>query len=488
MKKFLLFTLLAVMSLALFGCGAKDDGTTKKGSDPKKSNATTITYCSWNLGTEEDNNLYRRLVNKFNNDNDDIQIKLVEPEGDYNTFLTTMASGRQLPDVFMVNSVPTAVINYLAGDITSVVSEDPEWATINEALRDSITYDGHVFGIPCGQYYMGFFANYQLIDNYLTGGKDAMEVFEPGVFTTQTFIDTVKQMRNFVTNGASTIGVNAVGDMINWLPSTLDTTGKISHFVWNGAEKKFEYRSEEMINALTTINDLSDYCFDNTPVTEENTIETFFSTGSSSDAFKNGQIGFYQSGTWDTFEDSDTLNYMFVGYPGGKIVSASDYMCISRSTKDLNAAYKVAKYLSFGYDGTMAKFDIIDANPDAKLTVSGLPIVNNTEIANKWFDYVTLKGAKQCYLKVVSGEMDLLVEGNKSIPGFQDARFLGSTGLSYEDVRGGSVLNMSDFIWDVCSGKISVNTYISDMSPELEALFNKYVSDAYEKIQKVLSK
>lgn len=91
-------------------------------------------------------------------------------------------------------------------------------------------------------------------------------------------------------------------------------------------------------------------------------------------------------------------------------------MCISHSTKNKAAAYEVAKYLSFGVEGT-------------------------------------------------------------------NARFLGSTGLSYEDVRDGAVLNIGDYIWDVCGGQISVSTYQSDFASELADKMNKYVSDAYAKIE-----
>ena len=495
MKKIIALFLALISSLTLVACGDKTKPTDDKPSNggvQVNPNATVIKYCTWSFGTEEENNMTRRLVAEFNKTHSDIQIEIVVPDGDYDTFLTTMASGRNLPDVFMVNSVPTAVINYLAGDITDVATADPEWATIDAALRESITYNNRIFGIPCGQYYMGFFANYTLIDNYLpAGSQDANIAFAPGNFTTEQFISTVKNVKRIdVEDGTGVIGINATGDMINWLPSTLDETGKTGHFVWNAETKSFGYTSQIMYDALTMINELGDrkakYTFE--AVMAEDTDNKIFGTGDSNAAFINGQLGFIQSGTWATYENSDVLDYHFVAYPDSTVVSASDYMCISRSTKNKAAAYEVAKYLSFGVEGTNARFSIIDANPKAGLSVQGLPVVNNEEIADKWFEYVTLDGAQEVYEGVVAGEIKLLVEGNKSIPGFQDARFLGSTGLSYEDVRGGAVLNMSDFIWDVCGGQISVSQYQSDFTSELAGKMNKYVSDAYAKIEEVVNK
>ena len=475
-----------------------------------KKGAEVITYCAWGLGTEEEFNMTRRLVAKFNYEHDDVQIQLVEPEGDYDTFLTTKAAAGELPDVFMVNSVPKAVINYLAADITDLVTADSEWATVDPALSDSITYEvkvdskgtlaKKVYAIPAGQYYMGFFANYTLLDRYVPGDDDvASEYFAPGAktFTTDNFISTVKKMKKVdgITDGTGIVGLNATGDMINWLPGALDTTGNIQHFVWNKGTKRFDYRSEIMYDALRKIADLGSvngqYTFDSVAGTGE--AENVFGTGSAIEAFMSGHIGFVQSGTWENFTDARGFNVHFVGYPGGRVISASDYMCISATItnkKHKELAFEVAKYLTYGTEGYQARFDIVDAeratDPKTTLSITGLPVVNNEEIAAKWFEYVQLDGVQEVYNKVAAGKMTLIVEGNKSIPGFQDARFQASTGLFYQDVRGGATLKIGDYIWDVCSGAIPVGTYINDISAAIaDKVLNQYVVDAQEQIKEV---
>ena len=462
-----------------------------------KPGVPVVTFCTWSFGTMEEMNMTRRLVYKFNAERDDVQIQIVEPEGDYDTFLTTMASARQLPDVFMVNSVPKAVINYLAKDITSLTTDDAEWNTIDKALVESVTYSDRIYGIPAGQYYMGFFANYKLIEQFLGDDYYADEAFAPGAFSTEQFIAMVKAMRNInVTDGSGTIGLDSTGDMINWLPSTLDTTGNVKHFVWNSTTRKFDFRSEVMHAALNIISDLGSktglFTFENVAGSGEGAAEAAFGTGSSSEAFLAGKLGFMASGTWSAFSDSSSLDVEFIGYPGGRVVSASDYMCISRATKNAELAYEVAKYLTFGVYGYESRFAIAEEertkDPKTTITITGLPVVNNAEIADKWFDFIALDGVEEVYNLVSSGEMVLIVEGNKSVPGFQDARFLATTGLSYENVRGGEVLTIGNFIWDVCSGSIAVDQYISDMSEGLAAQLNKNVSDAYEQIAAVAAK
>ena len=152
MKKILLFLLAFLFVFTLVGCGGSDDEGGKS-----KTKKTVITYCNWNFGTEEDNNLTRRRVEAFNKQSDTIRIEIVMPMdgSSYDDFLATLAAAGELPDVFMVNSVPTAVINQWALDITDLANADEEWKDIPQALTESITYNEHVYAVPAGQYYPG---------------------------------------------------------------------------------------------------------------------------------------------------------------------------------------------------------------------------------------------------------------------------------------------------------------------------------------------
>lgn len=518
MKKLMALLLVLVVSLVLAACGDKtpeptptpDDVTetpTPTPGEPTKTpvkevkyasnlkkGVPVVTFCSWSVGTEEEFNLTRRLVGKFNYEHDDVQIQLIEPDlsMDYEEFLSTLASAKKLPDIFMTRNLPRSVIQGLAKDLTTLTSEDDEWEYIDPVLANEATYEGHVYGIPTGQYYMGFFANYELLDKY-TGEVYADEAFAPGKFSLDTFISTVKSMRKInVADASGVVGLNATGDMVNWLPGTLDTTGNIKHFVWNAEAQKFDFRSQAMYDALAIIADLGSKTAQNTFASvPDDKKEAVFGTGSDVEAFKAGKIGFLQGGTWDNYEDARGFDVHFVGYPGGRVISAADYTCISDAAKNPKLAYEVAKYLTYGLEGAQSRFEIIDyeryLDPKTPLSVAGLPVVSNKEVTDRWFEYVSLDGAKEVYEKVVSGEMTLIVEGNKTIPGFEEARFQGQTGLAYKELRNGAPYKIGDFIWDVCSGDIKLDTYMSDISEALADKLNENVTKAYADIKKIIS-
>ena len=483
-----LVLLIALLSVVMVGCTKGGGGGDDNGGNQTKK--TVIKYCNWNFGTEEDNNLFRRRVEAFNKQSSTIRVEIVVPvDGSYDDFLTTMAAAGELPDVFMVNSVPTAVINQWALDLTSIVASDAEWQDIPASLRESITYNGHVYAVPAGQYYMGLFANYDLIDDYLRGGVDAEEKFATGAFTTEEWLEIVKAMKDINhMDGTGVIGMNAVGDMINWLPSSLDATGQTQHFVWNG--RRFDFTSDLMVQALTTISQLGDknqqYVFDSVPATvgegeeQQEYRSVIFGAGDAASVFKNGQMGFYQEGSWATEFEKVDFNYSFISYPDAKVISASDYMCISKASKNPEAAYEVAKYMTFGEAGINATFDIIDSNPDAELSLTGIPLNTKKALSDKWFTYIKMNGLKETFDKVAKGEITVIVEGNKSIPGFLQARYKFNTGISFPDVRGGAILTIGDFIWDVCGGAIPINDYVTTMTEELCNRINDEVRRDYE--------
>lgn len=487
MKKLFIAFLCALGVLSLASCG---ESNTNKGPQTKR---TVVQYCGWDLGTEEEPTLKRLMIEKFNATSETIRIEMVAPQGDYNEFLNTLAAGGALPDVFLVNSVPSAVISEQAMNITSLATADSEWENVESSLRQSVTYNDKIYAIPSAQNYMGLFVNYDLIDDYVDLEDDAEVVFAPGEFTTQQFLDVIPNVKdiNNINDGTGVIGINATGDMINWLPATLDKTGTIQHYVWNGSS--FDFTGEVMQSALRMIQSIGDvdlkYTFNSLadPSAPEDPRIALFGTTDENTVFINGQMAFLQAATYywsKAFEEIDDFEWKFVGYPDGKVVSAADFMCLSRACKNTDAAFEVAKYLTYGADGINARYDVLDEYGDL-VTLTGLPINTDAELAEKWFRHIDLPGAKEVFEKISEGKMTVLVEGNKTVPGFQNARFHFDTGIVIEGVRDNASLTIGNFIWDVCEGKITMNEYIANMTEARASQINDEIIKAMEAINKL---
>ena len=277
--------------------------------------------------------------------------------------------------------------------------------------------------------------------------------------------------------------------MINWLPSVMADSS--DHFVWDSEKQEFAFTGDAIVQALTKINALGKVAERNTfnsyadSTAEEDPRIGLFGSADAAQVFLSGQIGFYQGMTSDDVSNID-FNYKFIGYPDNRVVSAGDFLCISAATKNPEAAYEVAKFLSYGADGIQARYKIVKENPKIQLT--GLPVNTNPAVTSEWFDYVEMEGVKEIYDSVVAGETKVIVEGLKTVPGFVKARYTADTGITFEGVRGGAALTIGDLIWDVCEGAISIGQYQSAMTTEKAAALNKEVKDAMAKIKEVVAK
>jgi len=451
---------------------------------------TVVTFASWNLGTVEQNNLFRRRIEAFNAQSETIEIQIVEYTGNYDEFLAAQAAAGTFPDVFMSGNIPNHIIMGYAGDITSVASVDPEWQNVPVALRDAITYNGKIFAVPAALNYLGYYANLDLIEE--TG---TLTDFTTMGYTYAQWIDAIENATDTTRlDGTSTAGLNHPADLFNWLPSILDAESAtplgIGHAGLAGNE--FLYNSQAVKDALAAAgsimtNGWASESFDNTDPDGDGELVSprvaRFGTNHWV-AFNNGQLAFQWDGTWSAKSRADAataagFDVQFIGVPGNKVVGVSDFYGISKTTEDLEAAYEVAKWMTFGTDGINEMFNIIEtavpdtANGEVALGISGLPISTNQAIIDQWFTNYPVMGVQEIFEAAAAGTVTVLVEGNKFVPGFTVARFTYNTGIdatiSRPNNAPGSTLSIGDLLWDAQFGKI---VYADHMTQQLQNLIN----------------
>jgi len=451
---------------------------------------TVVSFASWNMGTVEQNNLFRRRIKAFNDQSETIEVRIVEYTGNYDQFLAAQAAAGTFPDVFMSGNIPNHITMGYAGDITSVASADPEWNNLPVALRNAITYSGKIFAVPAALNYLGYYANLDLIEETgtLTDFTTMGYTYAQWIQAIENATDTTKL------DGTSTAGLNHPADLFNWLPAILDAQSAtplgIGHAGLAGSE--FLYNSQPVKDALAAagsimLNGWASESFDNTDPDGDGPLVSprvaRFGTNHWV-AFNNGQLAFQWDGTWSataraTAATAAGFDVQFIGVPGNKVVGVSDFYGISKTTKNLAAAYEVAKWMTFGTDGINSMFDIIEntvpdtAAGEVALGISGLPISTNQTIIDKWFTNYPVHGVKEIFEAAAAGTVQVLVEGNKFVPGFTVARFTYNTGIdatiSRPNNAPGSTLSIGDLLWDAQFGKI---VYADYMTQQLQNLIN----------------
>lgn len=457
--------------------------TTSSVSSVEEPQKTVVTIADWNLGAADADNLLRRRVAAFNESSTTIEIQpIVFPGGDYNGWLAQLAAAGELPDIMMANSVADYTTFGYTADLADFVEVDPDWPLIPEDLRNTVTYGEKVLGLPVGMYLLGYFANHDLINEWADlGDASAEDIFTAANFTYEEFIGAVEDVNDLTpTDGSGVVGLDNVGEMLSWLPSVLDESGKIGQYFWDGEKMAFldDAVKETFVETKRLFD--NDFVYEGALTTEQMDAALGFHDWAGELFFRN-QLAFKWGGTWDTWfagAIGDKFDYEFVGVPGDRVVGVGDYYVISPSTH-VAASYEVARYLSFGTAGIAKALDIVYSNPTKGFSLPGLPL--NQLFADVWLLNNPLNGVSELYNRVKAGEVRVIFEGNKWVPGFPTARWNYKTSIyaqiSRPDAQEGATLSIGDFIWDASQGKIS---YTDHMTIALANLLNQIIIDATE--------
>lgn len=430
MKKILLFALLVISLTTIVSC--------KKVVEEE---GVVITYAAWNLGTEEDNNIERRLIAEFMVANPDITVNVIErpkqvdEEGNesdvsWDEFFAAQAAIGKMPDVFMSDSVIKAVMNGWAEDVMNIANADAEYALLSQDIRDAATLNGKLFALPQALYYMGYFINRTVISE--AGAGAIIPTY--GISYEDLMAAAQADSKQPVIGGDGIAGIDGVSNLIGWLPAQYDSS--IDWFTYG--ESGFNFDSEAFELAVNEqkkyfgagASGYSNYVLE----TQDNTADRYGEGG----PFTNGKQSIKWEGSYNlrdwiagtTNEESGLYgaDIDFIGTPSvthnsvtnHRIPVVLDYIGIGQGTEYPQEAYEFAKWMGFGSDGYLKRLEIASAHPEAG-AVNFAPMINDAAIVESFFElYPTLVEFK----KIVTEHEDFIIESlAKTVPGYVAVRW-----------------------------------------------------------------
>lgn len=447
MKKQLLRAGIVLAAFGMLaGCG-KDEKAKKNEDDGR----TVITYANWNLGTENDKNIERLMIDEFNKSQDKIKVKIDDSiDGDgYNDKMNTAASAGKLPDVFMVSSIPTSYKNEWLLDLDKFTESDQEFTSLNSTIIDTTKVNDQTMVLPFAKHLMGYFVNTDLLN------KLNLNVPEPGV-SVDEFIKTVKEATD-IKNGH--VGISNVEQFVDWYAGEADT--QMGWYTFNN--DKFQLNSEKMIQGVQTAKDLASGGYSFAQLEDEQKAELGEEIGA---GFKKGHIAFMYDGSYAAvnLQKESDVDFEFIGLPGDRNAMTLDYLGISKNTKNAEAAYEFAKYMSFGKDGFMKRMELSEKNG---LELATLPLSSDEEVNNRYWETVTVSGLEEVNNRLENAMFDPL----KIIPGYAQARFEGETGLKVGDSDNAT---MGAFLNGCIRGEVNYQDY----ADQIQKLAQQFYEDA----------
>jgi ABC-type glycerol-3-phosphate transport system substrate-binding protein len=411
----------------------------------------TIRYANWNIGTPEENNLQRQLVAAYMEMHPNVTIEFVDMsmEGRWDEKLTNYAAKGELPDVFMADGTPLYVKNGWLADLTPLVEKDPDWHDVPQVLKDAVTYNGKVLGLPAAQFVMGYFVNQDLFE---AANLDAPTygVSVDDFFAATTALTDVQKGK---------LGLDEMEFIMGWYPSTQDPN--LKWFSFDG--QHMNYNSAAFKAAVAKAGEMRPHTWQGLSDEQK---KNFKSQGPW-ELFLNQESGVRWDGGWAVPGYAGaTFNWDFMGIPGGNQAMVADIIVVSKTAPNLEAAYDFAKWMTFSKKGYIKEAELAKA---AGVVPTRMPVSVNADSIDLYMSFVGDKpGLRQALENLDNSLLESLA---KIVPGYINARWEGKPGIDIGEDKDVNMWYMFNFAND---GKYKYEDY----SAQLEEFANKLLDEA----------
>jgi len=405
MKKITVSLLALFLVLMFIACGQTTTTTTTSGTTTTSSGTTTTTTTTSGTGTTTttttssgqttttttglgqiieltyadwgDQEFNQRMIDAFMVMYPNIRVTLrTDITGSGAAFtgnLVTAAQAGLLPDVFATDNVPTVVNADLTMDVAALWDADPDTQYVYDNIALTAVYNGKRFAVPSFQFLKGILINLDIFGEanlQTVSGKYRIDDwgYPEKDWTFSEFIEIAKAIKNFDLVNTE----NLVVGMDTWYGTPdfqqvwpMMNDANVQYDTWDGSA--FHYTSADWVFAMeqkVALHQLTDGTttrfrqedYDACPPLQTYMIQT-------------GYAAMDIEGSWQFWvitnaKEENDINLGFWPYPSGSEglfpPTILDYQCVSSQTLYPQAAYLLAKWMTFGQDGWNARLTLLE--------------------------------------------------------------------------------------------------------------------------------
>jgi multiple sugar transport system substrate-binding protein len=415
----------------------------------------TLTYAAWNLGTAEENNLERRMLDAWNTENPDIQVvpaAATEPGDGWTPGLVAAAAAGEFPDVVMITMMPDYVAKGWLADLTGIAAGDPEWAKLPGLVRRSTTLNFRIYSVPYAQQMKGFFVNDDLLARNNAKLPDES-------WTIADFTGIVKKLTQ---PSKPSVGLAEEIDIPDWYPIAASSGyGWFARDDWGYHLDSAAYRAGIDLARSFFANG---YVWAKLPDTARRAIGASWS----GEAFARGYAALMWGTTAMLGEAAAwTFRWDFLPVPGthGRFVSVPEYLGIGAASKSPMEAYALAKYMSgFSRKGLLKRIDLVKES-GGRFSLGTLPLTRDRDILNSYLALMNMPSLSELFANPDDSVMDPF----KWVPGYRFSRW---------DAPVTGDQTIGDMIWSSVRGDVK----FSDVAAQLNRIANEGYRDAVQQL------
>ena len=363
-------------------CEADPDHEDCEDDDPTPTENIILSYAEWG-----DQEMAQALIDAFEEEYPHIQVDLRQDiqgaGGEFTANLINAQAAGLLPDVFVIDNVPTGINNGLALDVAEFWDADPDTDLIYPNIQNTGIYNGKRFAMPTFQFIKGVYLNLTLFDTYNIDIPEKDWKYDE-------FIQIAKDIRQAGFDD-SVFGIDPwFGDLdFQQTFPTMDFVD-VGYNTWDGTQ--FNFSSQAWIDAYQAKLDLNAQ-----DVVGNYSEEELAALGVAWPWFE-GLIGMNIDGSWnmgfvDNMFDEYGIEVGFWPYPGGDAgqfpPTILDFILVSSQTQNPEEAYLLAKWMSWGKEGWLTRLSVMEERGDNYL--DRFPIADYPDVwaeAEEYVDYV----------------------------------------------------------------------------------------------------
>ncbi len=378
MKKILGMVLILITGLLIVGCDKTPEPTptpppTGSGSKPtdvtnvstfwdKDGNGIpdwqeeeiTLRYATWQYTNPDMVTIDVLLIDKFMEKypNITVEMQIVGEDYDWDTLFIGLLEAGNLPDVFLVRRLESFLPFKILADITELFDNDPDTDYIFESVRNLGVYKNKRYSIPTFIYPYPWFVNLDLLD--------AAGINKPSYDWTLEQMEAIAQATTNPTKNE--YGLVDASSYVRILPKGLKMKENLeegsSWYAFSYDGDRFNFDDPVM---QTGINRLMQGV-------EQGYIKRSFSAAELEEKYNDpafvptygGKVAIWPEPTWSIKDHFDDFTFEWDAYPGpgGVTGGNTDIAGISALSKHKHAAYHLLKWMSFGEEGLLTRFEL----------------------------------------------------------------------------------------------------------------------------------
>ena len=370
MKKVFILCMVFVFALTIFAC-KKDDDTPPddnpiidefwdadgNGTPDWEETEISLTYATWQYTQADMVTIDTLMVDAFMQEHPNITIdmQVVAEWYDWDTAFLSLLEANELPDVFLIQRLGSFLPFGITADITDLYDHDPDTDYIFDSVKNLGMYSNRRFAIPTFIYPAPWFVNLDLLDN---AGINA-----PSYSWTYEQMESIaRATTNTTTHQFGTTSANVftrVYPKVLKMQEDLETGKTWYAYGFDGT--RFNFDDPVMQAGANKMAEAIEQGYAHPGFSPEELEEWY--TDPAFEPTYGGKVALWQEATWSAKDHFDSFTFDWDVYPGpnGVTFGNTDIGGLSGTISDSvkkQAAYQLLKYMSFGEEGLLKRFEI----------------------------------------------------------------------------------------------------------------------------------